>query len=142
MAFQFCEYKLFFWSGNTDLEAAINWVVDHENDPDIDEMPLVCFLHSAGFFLFRLQVGLCVRVHVEGQFLLAWSFNFVIRDSSCIHNFVSRDSSCVRNMVIYMKYPSTSPRINSDFRLKMIGSEQPKRVRNQGSRCLHSFCIA
>lgn len=29
------------FSGNASIEAAINWVVEHENDSDIDQMPLV-----------------------------------------------------------------------------------------------------
>ncbi|PIA25781.1 hypothetical protein AQUCO_10800039v1 [Aquilegia coerulea] len=29
------------YSGNTSLEAAINWIMEHENDSDIDQMPLV-----------------------------------------------------------------------------------------------------
>ncbi|KAK2998260.1 hypothetical protein RJ639_024365 [Escallonia herrerae] len=29
------------YSGNSSLEAAINWIIEHENDPDIDQMPLV-----------------------------------------------------------------------------------------------------
>lgn len=29
------------YSGNVSLEAAANWIVEHENDPDIDQMPLV-----------------------------------------------------------------------------------------------------
>ncbi|XP_019172887.1 PREDICTED: UBX domain-containing protein 1 [Ipomoea nil] len=29
------------YSGNASLEAAVNWVVEHESDPDVDEMPLV-----------------------------------------------------------------------------------------------------
>ncbi|XP_022761894.1 UBX domain-containing protein 1-like [Durio zibethinus] len=28
-------------SGNTSLEAAVNWVVEHEADPDIDQMPML-----------------------------------------------------------------------------------------------------
>lgn len=30
-----------FPSGNCDLEDAINWIAEHEDDPDIDQMPLV-----------------------------------------------------------------------------------------------------
>ncbi|KAL9327406.1 hypothetical protein ACSQ67_008051 [Phaseolus vulgaris] len=29
------------YSGNAGLEAAVNWIVEHENDSDIDQMPLV-----------------------------------------------------------------------------------------------------
>ncbi|XVF84630.1 hypothetical protein PTKIN_Ptkin17bG0052700 [Pterospermum kingtungense] len=29
------------FSGNASLEAAVNWVVEHEADPDIDQMPMV-----------------------------------------------------------------------------------------------------
>lgn len=33
--------KVLSISGNASVEAAVNWVVEHENDPDIDEMPMV-----------------------------------------------------------------------------------------------------
>ncbi|KDP39354.1 hypothetical protein JCGZ_01111 [Jatropha curcas] len=29
------------YSGNASIEAAVNWIVEHENDPDIDDMPMV-----------------------------------------------------------------------------------------------------
>ncbi|XWS35147.1 hypothetical protein CRYUN_Cryun21dG0101000 [Craigia yunnanensis] len=29
------------FSGNTSIEAAVNWVIEHEADPDIDQMPMV-----------------------------------------------------------------------------------------------------
>ncbi|GLU10718.1 hypothetical protein SLE2022_275040 [Rubroshorea leprosula] len=29
------------YSGNASLEAAVNWIVEHENDPDVDQMPMV-----------------------------------------------------------------------------------------------------
>lgn len=32
-----------FLPGNASLEAAIDWIIDHNDDPDIDEMPLVWF---------------------------------------------------------------------------------------------------
>jgi uncharacterized UBP type Zn finger protein len=32
------------FSGNSSLESAINWLLEHENDPDIDQLPLVCYL--------------------------------------------------------------------------------------------------
>lgn len=33
--------RALYYSGNASVEAAVNWVVEHENDPDIDEMPMV-----------------------------------------------------------------------------------------------------
>ncbi|KAH9603684.1 hypothetical protein KSS87_009260 [Heliosperma pusillum] len=36
-----CATRALHYSGNSSLEDAITWIVDHENDPDIDQMPLV-----------------------------------------------------------------------------------------------------
>ncbi|KAI5082348.1 hypothetical protein GOP47_0002091 [Adiantum capillus-veneris] len=33
--------RALYFSGSSSVEAAINWVVEHENDPDIDEIPQV-----------------------------------------------------------------------------------------------------
>ncbi|XP_004510266.1 uncharacterized protein [Cicer arietinum] len=33
--------RALYYSGNTSLEEAITWMIDHENDTDIDEIPLV-----------------------------------------------------------------------------------------------------
>ncbi|KAL1340964.1 uncharacterized protein LOC107464602 isoform X1 [Arachis duranensis] len=33
--------RALYYSGNKNLEDAIHWTIDHENDPDIDVMPLV-----------------------------------------------------------------------------------------------------
>lgn len=31
--------------GNSSLEAAVNWIIDHENDSQFEKMPLVCIIH-------------------------------------------------------------------------------------------------
>eukprot|EP00252_Welwitschia_mirabilis_P027767 TRINITY_DN9626_c0_g2_i1.p1 TRINITY_DN9626_c0_g2~~TRINITY_DN9626_c0_g2_i1.p1 ORF type:complete len:418 (+),score=106.11 TRINITY_DN9626_c0_g2_i1:251-1504(+) len=33
--------RALFYSGNSSVEAAVNWIVENENDPDIDKMPMV-----------------------------------------------------------------------------------------------------
>jgi hypothetical protein len=35
------------FTGASDIETAVSWIVDHEDDPDIDEMPLVCLLDDS-----------------------------------------------------------------------------------------------
>lgn len=38
------ELRLLSFTGNASLEAAVTWIENHENTPDIDEMPSVqCF---------------------------------------------------------------------------------------------------
>ncbi|CAI9776114.1 unnamed protein product [Fraxinus pennsylvanica] len=36
------------YSGNVSIEAAANWIVEHENDPDIDQLPLVSVTTKSG----------------------------------------------------------------------------------------------
>lgn len=58
----FTMYKQWFaHSGNSGIEAAINWVAEHEDDPDIDQMPLVvsCYflpLWSISSTIFYLKM--------------------------------------------------------------------------------------
>uniref|UniRef100_A0A6N2LE21 UBA domain-containing protein n=1 Tax=Salix viminalis TaxID=40686 RepID=A0A6N2LE21_SALVM len=33
--------KALHFSGNTDIEAAINWIIDHENEPNVDPIPMI-----------------------------------------------------------------------------------------------------
>nr|XP_023912676.1 ubiquitin-associated and SH3 domain-containing protein B-like [Quercus suber] len=47
------------FSGNSSLEAAIEWVIDHENDSDIDQMPL---LREHALMLISLSTFLKVLI--------------------------------------------------------------------------------
>jgi UBX domain-containing protein 1/4 len=33
-------------SGNSDIESAVNWLLGHESDPDIDQLPLVGYFEQ------------------------------------------------------------------------------------------------
>uniref|UniRef100_A0A0E0LX48 UBA domain-containing protein n=1 Tax=Oryza punctata TaxID=4537 RepID=A0A0E0LX48_ORYPU len=36
-----CSIRALHFSGNSNLESAINWLLEHENEPDIDQLPLI-----------------------------------------------------------------------------------------------------
>ena len=42
------------WTGSSSVEAAINWIVEHENDADVDEVPMVCFLSNSIVLIINL----------------------------------------------------------------------------------------
>ncbi len=44
---QNCQSQRGWVAGASDIETAVSWIVDHEDDPDIDEMPLVCSLDDS-----------------------------------------------------------------------------------------------
>lgn len=54
--------------GNSLIEAAIDWIIDHQNDEDIDEMPLVC-LYILDLFSLILHVSV-LGIHIKG--LVIW----------------------------------------------------------------------
>lgn len=45
-----------FSSGNISVEDAVGWIVDHENDPDIDQMPLVCAFYPFFYDYYILWI--------------------------------------------------------------------------------------
>lgn len=66
-------FNLGFSLGNASLEAAVNWVVEHENDPDIDQMPSVSYLHSFDMnylhlLLISCSLSLSLSMHKSKHF--------------------------------------------------------------------------
>jgi hypothetical protein len=61
-------------TGNASLEAAVTWIENHENTPDIDEMPLVQqSIYSYGLLLF------IVHAQFHKLYMLIWQTSVKIR---------------------------------------------------------------
>lgn len=69
--------------GNISIEAAINWVAEHEDDPDIDQMPLVRFFPEscrlfAEFADFMFQwmrnTAICFNINLNSLRFIVLSF--------------------------------------------------------------------
>lgn len=69
------------FSGNSSIEAAISWIIDHENDADIDEMPLVCLFIVTPSLIYnscRVQfVSFLVRHFSLGQMFSKLFINLI-----------------------------------------------------------------